>query len=244
MRRYRGPNGDPRIWFKEGEIDAVMDAELVSAGLVPTVDDPVTELERFVEGHLGTSLDQYAELPADVLGVTEFRPHGRHAISVNRSLTASAVDAEGIAPGLRGRWRATVAHEASHVVLHRVLFEVDQRQGYLFTELPAPGSQLMRCLKRDVGHRAVTSDWREVQANRGMAALLMPRQLFLRLAREELAPRGVAGGVLSADDAYVAPLVACLSDRIGVSRQAVSIRLTTLGFIAAEASLDPPARHA
>lgn len=99
MRRYRGPNGDPRIWFQEGEIDAVMDAELACAGLVPTVDDPVTDLERFVEGHLGTSLDQYAELPVDVLGVTEFRPHGRHAISVNRSLTESAVDAEDAAPG-------------------------------------------------------------------------------------------------------------------------------------------------
>ena len=40
---------------------------------------------------------------------------------------------------------------------------------------PLAKGGLMRCLKRDVGQATGSKDWREVQANRGMAALLMPR---------------------------------------------------------------------
>jgi hypothetical protein len=70
-----------------------------------------------------------------------------------------------------GRWQATIAQEASHIHFHRILFELDLDQGGLFPE-PEPRSEpqgLMRCLKRGADYTTRAHDWREVQANRGMA---------------------------------------------------------------------------
>src|SRR5208337_3529164 len=62
-----------------------------------------------------------------------------------------AIDDDHTPPGIRGRWRATMAHEASHVVMHRVLFEVNQDQETLFHMQDQPEPQrLMRCLKKNV----------------------------------------------------------------------------------------------
>jgi hypothetical protein len=232
VRYYRGPEGDQRIWFDEPEIEDIAEDELMKAGLLPTPESPVTDLERFVESHLGARLDQYAELDAGILGLTEFLPARPPSISINKDLTGSALDDEDPLPGLRGRWRATLAHEATHVLLHRSLFEFDVNQGHLFRvdELPSAASaSLLRCLKRDVGCRAGGADWREVQANRGMAALLMPRGVFGKLARTVLAQpaaQPVDGGTRRME------LVAdALAQQFEVSKQAARIRLATLKLI-------------
>ncbi len=229
MKRYRGAEGDQRIWFEPEEIEEIAEDELRNAGLFPTRSAPVTDLERFLEGHLRVSLDQYAELESEVLGLTQFRTGKPPAVSINRDLTG-AMDGDA-QPGLTGRWRATLAHEGAHVLLHRGLFEVDENQGTLFADpLPSsPGNKLMRCLKRDVGPLSRTSDWREVQANRGMAALLMPRSVFREVAQAEMVSLGVsdvrAGSVASVT------LARRLAGSFSVSRQAASIRLETLAIV-------------
>lgn len=231
MRSYRGPEGDQRIWFDEEEIEAIAEDELKRAKLLPTLEQPVTDLERFVEGHLGAALDQYAHLEPGILGLTRFIPGAPPAISISTDLTGSALDGEDPLPGLRGRWRATLAHEASHVLLHRFLFEVNPDQGQLFgvDDPSSPSAPLLfRCLKRDVGFRAGRGDWREVQANRGMGALLMPRSVFKRAARAELAGHA---GARPDDDARVRLVVGALAERFDVSRQAARIRLTTLKLV-------------
>ena len=222
MRREPG-----RLWLSDEQIETTIEEELHKAALMPPSVDPVVDLERFVEGYLGCPLDQYAALPADVLGVTEFRSKQRPAVFINRSLTASAVD-NGEQVRL-GRWRATVAHEAAHVIFHRCLFEVHQDQGDLFDANEGVQS-VMRCLKRDVGYEARSSDWREVQANKGMAALLMPRGLFRSVAKVEMASLGLGRGQLSAGSAGAAVLTKRLAARFAASRQATGIRLSTLGI--------------
>lgn len=118
------------------------------------------------------------------------------------------------------------------MLLHRVLFEVPLGQAELFDAYDSPNSTLLRCLKRDVAPGRRASDWREVQANMGMAALLMPRKLFLEIARAvrpDLAPTPfpLVDGSPDGDR-----LGRELATRFDVSRQATQIRLRTLGLVA------------
>jgi len=230
MKWYRGPEGDQRIWYEDDEIERIMGGELARAGLAPTITSPVTDLERFVESHLKADLDQYADLPVGVLGLTQFVLGKRPAVSISAELTDSADEGS---PGLAGRWRATLAHEAAHVVLHRYLFDPELATLDLFgTTMPheAPSGGLMRCLKRDIGPvRGV--DWREVQANRGMAALLMPRVTFRRIASQRIAAESLTD--LRSGSPSAANLATMMAESFSVSKQAASIRLETLGLVTA-----------
>lgn len=233
MKQYRGANGEERLWFRPSEIERMMTSELQRAGLMPTEAAPVVDLEAFIERHLGATLDQYGELAPDVLGVTEFFEGKPPKVSINRDLTGSALDEDESPPGRLGRWRATVAHEAGHVLLHRCLFEFAVGNMSLFgSQQAGDGSrQLHRCLKRDATY-ASGGDWREVQANQAMAALLMPKPFFATIARAE------AGRLFPGSDAIPAGsedrVAARLAPLLGVSRQAARIRLTTVGLVQAK----------
>lgn len=231
MRRYRGPGGEERLWFESGEIEQIMESELRRAAMLPTVDAQVVDMERFVERHLRAALNQYAELDASVLGLTEFFEGKPPRISINKDLTGAAVDDEDSPLGIRGRWRATLAHEAAHVLLHRSLYEFAVGNLSLFAtnSNPPATKQLHRCLKRDLSFRVVP-DWREVQANQGMAALLMPKSLFSKVVRKEIESSYPGQDKIpSEDDERVAKRIAPLFE---VSKQAARIRLSTLGFVA------------
>ncbi len=230
MRRYRGPNGDERIWFEPSEIEQIMESELRKAAIMPTAEAPVVDLERFVEQRLRVGLDQYATLDASVLGLTEFFEGKAPRISINKDLTGAAVDDDDSPLGVRGRWRATLAHEAAHVLLHRSLYEfaVDNLSLFASDSNRTETKQLHRCLKRDLSFRRV-SDWREVQANQGMAALLMPKSLFAKVARKELETFYPGRDKIPpGDEDRVAQRLAPLFE---VSRHATRIRLSTLGFV-------------
>jgi hypothetical protein len=83
VKRFRGSKtGAERLWIEPDEIEARTEAELVKAGLMPTVD-----VEGFVEQHLGAQFDQYASLPADVLGQTDFRVGAPPLVMVNADLS-------------------------------------------------------------------------------------------------------------------------------------------------------------
>ena len=233
MHEYRSTNGERRLWFSEEEIEDRIEEQLRRASLFPTIADPMVDLEEFLEFALQVKLDLYSPLESEVLGVTNFVRRGRPQVSINSDLTSKA-DSEGASTAARGRWRATLAHEASHVIFHRRLYEVPSEQGMLFDigEPELPG--LMRCLARDVSFGRATSDWREVQANLGMASLLMPAKVFFGVARAvvgidefgeilPLVPRSESSGFHD--------FVNELALRCGVSRQAARIRLGTLGLV-------------
>lgn len=225
MHWYRSADGEQRIWFDDDEIERIAEDELRRANMQPTPDDSIVDIEAFIERYLKATLDQYAELKESDLGLTVFEPGVPPAVQINRDLTGSAMDAEWCPPGIKGRWRATLAHEAAHILLHRMLYEFDPGQATLFDDQAGSSSKTQRCLKRDVAYRGRGSDWREVQANKGMAALLMPRSLFLVVARAE---------VQDSTEAAIEAAARRLAARFSVSREATAIRLATLGFRAAD----------
>jgi hypothetical protein len=232
VKVYRSTDGGNRIWFDEGEIEDIIESELRKSGFYPTVETPTVDLEGFLEEHLKVSLDQYADLDPDVLGQTEFLRGRAPSVRIDGKLTREAIDAGPQAqPGVLGRWRATVSHEASHIILHRSLFEVCESQGSLFS-VSEDGNQpeRVRCLKRDVTYGGV-GDWREYQANSGMAALMMPRALFVQVAREHCELLGLDALVISTADRGATKLAFGIARVFGVSQQAAQIRLRTLGFV-------------
>jgi hypothetical protein len=218
MRFYQGQDGSQQLFIKDTELEDLIETELVKAKLLATDAAPIVDVERFIERHLGAKLDLGADLEPSVLGLTELRVGEPARVLVNRDLSDSAFE-EDPGSGTLGRWRATLAHEATHVMLHRLLFELNADQETMFDADEKPTS-LMRCLKRDVGFGTRSRDPREWQANKGMAALLMPRTLFGELARRE---KG-AGRTES-------ELTFWLATTFAVSRQAAGIRLGALGFV-------------
>jgi len=233
MKVQRGRDGKASLIISHEEIETQMQAALRTAGFYPTEAAPAVDIEDFVEKHLKVRVDGYAELPREVLGYTKFQPNKRPRIYINGDLTEEAMDREDSPNWKKGRWRATMAHEASHVILHRVLFTGSsklQRTGASGGEGEIPGSPVQRCLKRDVQFGGRTFDSREVQANRGMAALLMPKALFCGLCAAELGTTQFAAGIRKGTpDAE--ELVRTMSDRFEVSRQAAAIRLETLRIV-------------
>jgi hypothetical protein len=176
-------------------------------------------------------MDQHADLEPSVLGLTEFHSDGRPRILINRDLS-DAIDDDNTPLGVRGRWRATMAHEASHVVMHRVLFELsDGQEGLFRVAASVQPARLMRCLKKGVLFRGQASaDWREVQANMGMAALLMPRAAFRAAAAAALERLGIRPEPLGGS-AVAVMLASEMATVCDVSRQAATIRLETLGIV-------------
>jgi len=222
--------GTQRPYFTDDEINRMMEDELGKAKLYPSVTEPVVDIERFLEQHLAVVLDQHAELESTVLGVTEFRPGQAPHVKINRDLTGVADEDDDV--GNVGRWRATMAHEAAHVVMHRLLFEFATDQGILFGDASArqESQRMMRCLKRDYGVVG-GADWREIQANKGMAALLMPRPVFVELAAEPLAELGLEPAQIDRHDPRARDLAYALARRVQASRQAALIRLETVGIL-------------
>lgn len=235
MEWYTTPDGHQRVWYDPAEIESMMAEQLRLARFRPSTMAPAPDLETFIEGHLKVELDQYATLPEEVLGLTEFDGKKPPKMRINADIT-NAADEVPIRPGARGRWRATLAHEAAHVILHRYLFDPDmapiRRGDYRDPETQVESQSSgalnrVRCLHRDVSAedsivRKSTPNWREVQANRGMAALLMPEALFIRFAALH---GGVKGMPVSRDSPEGAALVSTVAEAFEVSRQAASLRL-------------------
>jgi hypothetical protein len=234
---YSGPEGDQRIWYEAEDIEQIATEQLRRAELMPTLNQPVTDVERLIEVHLRAELDLYADLPDGVLGLTDFPARGTPKVLIDSALT-EARDAEGAAAGVVGRWRATLAHEAAHIFLHRYLFDPEMAQlaGHRGIAIPSEGG-LMRCLPRDISPTTAEwnsvrrrPDWREVQANRAMAALLMPRRIFRRLALREVRELGLGTPPVAPQDTE--RLTATLAELLQVSKQAVGIRLASESSIA------------
>lgn len=214
--------GEPRrLWYDNQEIEQIVGKSV--AAFRGGSDLEVLDLEAFAEQHCGVALDQHALLPDNVLGVTEFSGNGPCRISINRALTLAADD-QPASIGVVGRWRATLAHELGHVLLHRILYAHHEDQIELFApQVGGVSSGEMRCFRSDIGTSARTTDWREVQANKGMAALLMPAGRFGE-AFEQLA--SVLGPMNA--EAAARSLVDKLARRFLVSRQAALIRISEM----------------
>jgi hypothetical protein len=218
MRYYRDRNGAQQLYLTDAEIDQIAEDELRKAGLLPRVDSCRVDIEGLIERHLGAHLDVGATLDADILGTTEFWKGEPPVILINRELTDAAFEVDEFS-GTLGRWRATLAHEATHVILHPLLFELNAAQESMFAPAERSEGEIVRCFKRDSSFAGRTNDPREYQANKGMAGLLMPRSVFGQVARDVLPALKLVPAV-----------VEHLARQFEVSRQATRIRLASLGF--------------
>ena len=217
MRSGRDRRGRGRVWYDFDEIEQLAASSLRAAGLWPEPELRAVDIERLIEVHLGASVDYAADLPPNVLGKTEFRtpPH----VEISRALTVLAAGED--APlGLRGRWRATVAHEAAHILLHAPLLRG-----------ASPIRDLVGCYGQTIEDPSDRYGWIEVQANMGMVALLMPREPFVKETRRLLGSAAPVFPPLDAESRIGKDLVERLARRFEASHQATRLRLVTFGFV-------------
>lgn len=170
----------------------------------------------------------FVTLPQGILGRTKFWPNGRAAIEVSREL-AEASEINAIA---RKRLRTTLAHEAGHVCCHRDLFLKDTATLSLFGNPETDSSRsTILCREETVGHRYYQGEWWEYQANRCMAALLLPKGILMEKIRFQLANYSLLtfNEAIKADKAIL--IIRNLSDVFDVSQEAMLYRLKDLGYV-------------
>ena len=198
-----------RLWYEEDEIEAIMDDELRAAGRPRLGNGLAVDIDAFIERRLGV-VPEYVPLPAGVHGSAGFAADGTARIQISAALSVKAQRRR----SAERRLRSTLAHEAAHVILHRSLFL--KESGALFGRRGAA----RLCGDIRFSGRAYGGEWWEWQANRGMAALLLPRR-----------------DVLSQVDAGGWASVGRLSEDFEVSPTAVRYRLQQLGKRTASARL-------
>ncbi|MBV8087412.1 MAG: ImmA/IrrE family metallo-endopeptidase [Chloroflexi bacterium] len=229
MREYpdRGGRLPYRLWYDETEIEDICRRELEIAGWPLLGAGPAVDVDTFIERRLGVAPD-FVWLPRDVLGATEFGAKGEVHVQVSAELALRA-DRD---PGAERLLRSTLAHEAAHVLLHRTLFLRESRS--LFGGLAA---RTELCRSVSVPAPGYTGEWWEWQANRGMAALLLPAELL----RAWLADHGYLSPTAAGDSkARALPKPAWLSVAarqaaakvFGVSADSVKRRLVQLEALA------------
>jgi hypothetical protein len=193
-------------WFAPGEIDQIVDDELDNAGHPLLGNGVATDVEKFIEAHLGIQPD-LRDLPEGVQGATKFSRTGKAEIWMDAKLFDRSVQHD----GARHRTRSTLAHEAGHVILHSAVYIEDGIQD-LFRPPLETGPVL--CRTGSIGYGGSNTDKLEWQANQAMGALLMPRGRF---TREIQALR-----VSMVPESKMAPI---LAERFDVSEVAASIRM-------------------
>jgi hypothetical protein len=177
-----------RPYFSDREIEKMCADELRKAGLYPSQPQPV-RIERFIEKRFKVS-PIYADLPDGVLGFTRFDTNGVREVVIAASLEGP----EG-SPTER-RLRATLAHEGGHGLMHAHLFALGTKPTSLFGD----GDDAPKFLCRDMlgetpSTRGYDGRWWELQANKAIGGLLMPRSLVEEAVRPFTVSLGSIGKV-------------------------------------------------
>ncbi len=186
--KTRNNNNGPflrNLFLKEERIVEIALMHLNGCRLMPETPGPVA-IEKFCDRNWGFPED-YQELEADVMGRTAFTCEGFARIEINALLAE-----DGSPNGVR-RVRSTLAHEIGHGILHEALFMeklVAERDQPVLFGGPEPGGEkepsAIVCRNSDIFGTPIQSKWWEVQANKFMAAILMPEPVFLQVARPAL----------------------------------------------------------
>ena len=231
MKSWNDPHSPwgKQLRFEEQEFDLMMDELRERAG----EDDCFTpgkgvDVDRVLLRTEHTEAD-YVDLPTGVLGRTIFSEDGSVKVEVSRTLSDQA-ERDLVA---RRRLRTTVAHECGHIACHRCLFIRDTETYSLFAEAQVPASMSRKpimCRPEGVGDLRYTGQWWEYQANRCMAALLLPRRLVSATARRLLADAGFKSGDDCLRRGEGENLVRAVANEFDVNQTATLYRLQALGF--------------
>jgi hypothetical protein len=166
----------------------------------------------------------FGDIDESCLGRTRFEVDGGYTVMISR-LLAEEAESSTVA---RRRLHSTLAHELAHIVYHGVLHPVHNGPG-LFPELVAP--KAVMCRPDDIDGSAQELPWWEYQANRGMAALLLPSDLTKQFLSEALNKRGFADMRVALGATRGRVVLQELMDVFDVSFEMTLYRLQDLGFI-------------
>ena len=232
MKSWKDPRSPwgKQIRFDDHEFEAMMDEMRGRTGDAGFVTGKGIDVELVLLRAIGAEAD-YVDLPGDVLGRTIFAADGSVRIEVSRELS----DAAEIDSAARRRLRTTLAHECGHVVCHQSLFIQDTESLHLFSAPQIPTDPATRhsimCRSEGISGMGYRGEWWEFQANRCMAALLLPRRMVGDSVRRRLADGGFKTGEECVRGGSGQQLIVELADEYDVSQIATLYRLQALGFI-------------
>lgn len=217
-----GGCGATQPFFTDPHMDRIAIEALQSVNLLPSSPEPI-RIERFVERRFNLGGVMYDDLPANVLGYTQFGRHGVEAVFVSRALADIGTRIA------ERRINSTLAHESGHGLLHAHLFTLDSFPLELFGRGDVTS---VRILCRDessneASQRHYDGRWWEFQANRMIGCLLMPKPLVLTAIEPHLSSSGSLGVPMlpNTDRERVARV---LTDVFDVNLPVAQMRLDTL----------------
>jgi len=227
MKTYRATSGPftEAVYYEPKDIEQICLDELRANGLLPDSPQPI-RIERFLEKKFSVT-PVYEDLPEGILGFTRFSSKGVEQIVISRSLSE-----EGTKVAER-RLSTTMAHEAGHGLLHAHLFALQGVTSSLFSHDVDMTARKILCRGelvlggRTPADRRYDGRWWEVQANRAIGALLLPRPLVHGALDSVLSARGSFGSrVLEAARRQEAALL--LAEVFDVNPTVAKIRLQDL----------------
>lgn len=210
-------------YFTEREIDRICIEKLKKFDCLPQSPAPV-RIDRFIEKCFGI-VPEYDDLPNGVLGYTQFNQNGVEAIYVSRKLD------EAFDKVSNRRVRTTLAHEAGHGFMHAELFMFDEAPLSLFPEDVEADKNRILCREehttKKVAQKRYDGRWWELQANRAMSSLLLPKPLVIEQVSPMLVQQGLLGiKVLENSDRIKAERM--VSDTFEVNPIVARIRIENL----------------
>jgi len=211
-----------RPYFKDRQVEDICEEALRSTGHLPADPGPV-RIERFLEKRFQV-VPQYEALPNGVLGYTEFGKRGVQAIYVSRLL------AEEDTKVADRRVRTTLAHEGGHGLLHAHLFAFEADHSSLFERDPDITPTRILCRDQPAAPASIgryDGRWWEVQANRAMAALLLPERLLWKGLDPFLEEHGSLG-VRALPNAKREAAIRELAETFDVNPVVVRLRLSRI----------------
>lgn len=219
-----------QLRFDDGEFESMMDEMRSRAGNDCFSPGKGVDVDLVMLRAFGAEAD-YVDLPTGIMGRTIFAPDGRVSIEVSRSLVEQS-EVDRVA---RRRLRTTLAHECGHVACHSCLFVQDTETFSLFSESPVGATKTAKapimCRPEGVGNVGYKGEWWEYQANRCMAALLLPKKIVSESVRKRFKDGGFKSGEDCVARGHGEGLVREISDEYDVSQIATLYRLQDLGFV-------------
>lgn len=213
-----------RLYFDAAEFEVMMDELRQRVPGSTFTEGCGVDVDRVLLTGLGLEPD-YVDLADGVMGRVIFAASGKAHVEVSRRLADEAESGRIAAK----RLRSTLAHEAGHVTCHPLLFIGSLTNLSLFGgEMPPPA---ILCRDSTVGRMSYSGQWWEFQANQCMAALLLPKPLFMKYTASAVASRGASSFNYAIRAGTAEAVVRDLADIFNVSEQMVFYRLTALGHV-------------
>lgn len=229
QRRDRSSPFGQRLFFEASEFEQMMEDVRARAGADGFTEGEGVDVDLVLLRGFDLEAD-YVQLPDGVLGRTVFDSNGRvQRVEVDRELS-NAAEHDRLA---RRRLRTTLAHEVGHVACHPQLFFEDNSTPSLFGSNPEPerARPKLMCRETGIGSFKYSGEWWEYQANQCMAALLLPRRLFIEKANGALSSLDCTSVEEAVRRDQGEEVLRALANCFDVSFEATWYRLASTGFV-------------